>query len=147
MGMSENSPMNHPAPNERVEVRPAIEQLLAHHSAITMAFLFGSMATGRARFDSDLDLAVAAATPLTPQARLDLIEDLAMVFGRPVDLIDLDHLHGPLLHQILTQGKLILCKDRTRYADLLRRMVYDEADFMPYYRRILADRRKAWIGI
>lgn len=112
-----------------------------------MAFLFGSMATGRARFDSDLDLAVAAATPLTPQARLDLIEGLAMAFGRPVDLIDLDHLHGPLLHQILTQGKLILCKDRTRYAELLRRMVYDEADFMPYYRRILADRRKAWIGI
>lgn len=87
MGMSKNSPMNHPAPNERVEVRPAIEQLLAHHPAITMAFLFGSMAIGRARFDSDLDLAVAAATPLTAQTRIDLIEDLAVTIGRPVESI------------------------------------------------------------
>lgn len=139
--------MHHPVPDERVDIRPAMELLLARHPSITVAILFGSMATGRTRFDSDLDLAVAAATPFTPQSRMALIEDLALAFGRPVDLIDLNQLHGPLLHQILTQGRLLLCKDRTRYAELLRRLVYDEADFMPYYRRILADRRKAWIGI
>lgn len=80
--------MHRPASNERVDVRPAIEQLLARHPSITMAFLFGSMAAGRAPFNSDLDPAVAAAMPLTRQARLDLIEDLAMTFGRPVELID-----------------------------------------------------------
>jgi predicted nucleotidyltransferase len=147
MDMSEDPLMPHPAPAERTDLRPAIERLLARHPDIAIAILFGSMATGHARFDSDLDLAVSATTPLTSQARLDLIEDLALAFGRPVDLIDLDQLHGPLLHQILTRGRLVLGKDRTRYAELLLRMVYDEADFMPYYRRILADRRKAWIGI
>lgn len=145
--MSEDSLKHHPAPSERIDIRPTLELLLARHPSITLAFLFGSMATARARFDSDLDLAVSATTPLTVQSRMNLIEDLALAFGRPVDLIDLDQLHGPLLHQILTQGQLMLCKDRTRYAELLLRMVYDEADFMPYYRRILADRRKAWIGI
>ena len=146
MNMSADPFMHQPAPSEQSEIRFTIERLLARYLSITLAVLFGSMATARARFDSDLDLAVSATTPLTIQSRMNLIEDLALAFGRPVDLIDLDQLHGPLLHQILTQGQLMLCRDRTRYAELLLRMVYDEADFMPYYRRILADRRKAWIG-
>ena len=123
-----------------------IEGLLASHPSVVMAFVFGSLAAGHARRDSDLDLAVATTSILDPQARIDLIEDLAMAFGRPIDLVDLTQTHGPLLHQILTRGRLIVCKDRSRYADLLLRMLYEEADYMPYYRRILSDRRDAWIG-
>jgi predicted nucleotidyltransferase len=123
-----------------------IEGLLAHHPSVVLAFVFGSLAAGHARSDSDLDLALSTVTPLATQARIDLIEHLAVAFGRPVDLIDLAHTHGPLLHQILTRGRLIVCKDRSRYADLLLRMLYEEADYMPYYRRILSDRRDAWIG-
>ena len=96
---------------------------------------------------SDLDLAVASTAPLDPQIRIQLIEELAVGLGRPVDLIDLAQTHGPLLQQILTKGRLLLCTDRTRYADLLVRVVYEEADVMPYYRRILAERRQAWTGI
>ena len=139
--------MEHTASEHMTDIQRTIEPVLARHSSVVIAIVFGSLASARARFDSDLDLAVAAAAPLTPQSRMSLIEDLALAFGRPVDLIDLNRLHGPLLHQILTQGTVIVCTDRTRYAELIRRLVYDEADFMPYYRRILADRRKAWIGI
>lgn len=121
-------------------------QVMARHASVVTAILFGSTATGHARPDSDLDLAIATVTPLTSEGRIALIEDLALTFGRPVDLIDLDHTHSPLLHRILTQGHMILCNDRTRYAELLLRMVYEEADVMPYYRRILSDRRHAWIG-
>lgn len=121
-------------------------QVMARHASVVIAILFGSTATGHARPDSDLDLAIATVTPLTSEARIALIEDLALTFGRPVDLIDLDHTHSPLLHRILAQGHMILCNDRTRYAELLLRMVYEEADVMPYYRRILSDRRHAWIG-
>jgi hypothetical protein len=96
---------------------------------------------------SDLDLAVATVTPLTPQTKIELIEDLAVAIGRPVDLIDLAQAHGPLLQQIVTRGRMVLCKNRTLYAELLRRVAYDEADVMPYYRRILSERRQAWIGI
>ena len=127
-------------------VQAAIEQVLARHPSIVVAILFGSLATGRNRNDSDLDLAVASTTPLDPQTRLQLIEELAVGLGRPVDLIDLAQTHGPLLQQILTKGRLLICTDRTRYADLLLRVVYEEADVMPYYRRILAERRRAWIG-
>ena len=124
-----------------------IEDLLAQYSSVVLAILFGSLTAGHARSDSDLDLAILSTRPLTSQTRIDMIADLALAFGRPVDLIDLASTHPPLLQQILTQGQLVFCKDRTRYADLIRRMVYEEADFMPYYRRILAARRKAWIGI
>ena len=127
-------------------VQAAIEQVLARHPSIVVAILFGSLATGRSRNDSDLDLAVASTTPLDPQIRIQLIEELALGLGRPVDLIDLAQTHGPLLQQILTKGRLFICTDRTRYADLLLRVVYEEADVMPYYRRILAERRRAWIG-
>jgi predicted nucleotidyltransferase len=124
----------------------AIGQVLARHPSIVVAILFGSLAAGHSRTDSDLDLAVASTSPLSSQTRLQLIEELAVRLGRPVDLIDLAQTHGPLLQQILTKGHLLICTDRTRYADLLLRVVYEEADVMPYYRRILAERRQVWIG-
>ncbi|HWF61024.1 MAG TPA: nucleotidyltransferase domain-containing protein [Nitrospira sp.] len=123
-----------------------IESVMARYPSVVLAILFGSMAKNRARNDSDLDIAIASSTPLTPQTHIAIIEDLALAIGRPVDLIDLDRTHNPLLQQILTKGRRVLCHDRTRYAELLLRMIYEEADVMPYYRRILSDRRQAWIG-
>ena len=140
------SEAHHITPEGSATVQAAIEQVLARHPSIVVAILFGSPATDRSRNDSDLDLAVASATPLDPQIRIQLIEELAAALGRPVDLIDLTQNHGPLLQQILTKGRLIICTDRTRYADLLLRVVYEETDVMPYYRRILAERRRAWTG-
>ena len=128
------------------DIEQKVGEVLARYPEVTLAILFGSLAAGRAHPNSDLDLAVLAMTPLTSQARLDMMGNFALVFGRPVDLIDLSRTHCPLLQQVLTRGRLVLCKDRSQYAELIRRMAYEEADFMPYYRRILAVRRKAWIG-
>jgi predicted nucleotidyltransferase len=131
---------------DSASVQQRLLKVIARHPAVTLAILFGSLAEGAARFESDLDLAVAGTAPLDRQARIHMVEDLASAFGRPVDLIDLNCLHGPLLHRVLTEGRLILCKDRTQYAELIQRMLAEEADVMPYYRRILAARRNAWIG-
>ena len=127
-------------------VRAAIVSVLERHPSVTMAILFGSLAAGRGRPDSDLDLAVSTTAPLTVVARVELIDELAAAVGRPIDLIDLNQAHGPLLQQVLTTGRLMLCRNRTEYAELLRRLAYEEADVMPYYRRSLATRRHAWIG-
>jgi len=126
-------------------VRAAIVSVLQRHPSVTMAILFGSLAAGRGRLDSDLDLAVSTTAPLTVVARVELIDELAAAVGRPIDLIDLTQAHGPLLQQVLTTGRLMLCRNRTEYAELMRRQAYEEADLMPYYRRILATRRQAWI--
>jgi hypothetical protein len=53
--------------------------------------------------------------------------------------------HGPILQQVLTQGKRIYCTDRMLYAALIRTMLFNQSDMMPYYDRILAERRQAWI--
>ena len=97
-------------------VQAAIEQVLTRHPSIVVVILFGSLATDHSRNDSDLDLAVASTSPLDTQIRIQLIEELAIGLGRPVDLIDLAQTHGPLLQQILTKGRLLICTDRTRYA-------------------------------
>ena len=119
--------------------------VLRRHPEINLAILFGSVAAGSATRDSDLDLAVAADRPLDAEAKLNLIADLAEATGRPVDLIDLHSVGEPLLGQVLKHGKRLLGSDE-RYARLLTRHLIDEADFMPYYRRVLAERRRAWTG-
>lgn len=122
-----------------------ILDVLHRHAEIDMAILFGSVATGRATRDSDLDLAVSAKHPLDAEQKLSLIADLAEATGRPVDLIDLHHVGEPLLAQILKHGQRLLGSNEN-YARLLTRHLLDEADFMPYYRRVLAERRQAWTG-
>lgn len=132
--------------NEPADVHSAITKVLASHPSIVIAILFGSLAAGRAHRESDLDLAIESDAPLTPELRIQVIDELAVALGRPVDLIDLSRTHNPLLQQILIHGQRVICHDRTRYAELIRRVAYEEADVMPYYRRILAERREAWIG-
>ena len=128
---------------------PSIDSLvlpvLSMHPEIRLAVLFGSTATGEERAESDLDLAVEAGMPLSVEARIALIGELAEATGRPVDLIDLRTVGEPLLGQIVVHGKRLMGDD-VAYAELIRRHLFDEADFMPYYRRVLAERRQAWIA-
>ncbi len=112
---------------------------------VRQALLFGTVASGLARAGSDLDIAVAGEHPLTIEERISLIGALAEHFGRAVDLIDLDQASEPLLGQILRHGRRILGSD-TLYGGLINRHVLAMADFMPYRKRILAERRMAWIG-
>ena len=124
-----------------------IARLLARYPAIKLGILFGSLAEERATPESDLDLGVAAAESLDTAMKTALIEALAEISGRPVDLVDLRVVSGPILQHVLTRGKLIYCIDRTLYAALIRTMLFNQSDMMPYYDRILAERRKAWIGM
>lgn len=119
--------------------------VLARRPEIRLAVLFGSMAAGKERAESDLDLAIDAGMPLGMEARIALIGELAEATGRPVDLVDLCSVGEPLLGQIVVHGKR-LTGDDVAYAGLIRRHLFEEADFMPYYRRVLAERRQAWIA-
>ncbi len=122
-----------------------IAAVMARHPHIDQVILFGSLATGKATPDSDLDLAVASAAPLSPEIKGALIADLAENLGRPVDLIDLNQVGEPLLGQILRHGRRVLGSNQ-QYARLLSKHLFNMADFAPYRSRILAERRRAWIG-
>ena len=112
---------------------------------IRLAILFGSLAAGRERADSDLDLAVDAGHRLTAGEKLALVTELAERTGRSVDLVDLHAVGEPLLGQILRHGNRLLGSE-TCYADLIRKHLFDQADYLPYRNRILAERRRVWIG-
>ena len=127
------------------QIDAQLREVFAHFPKIALVILFGSVAMGRQRADSDLDIAVAADHPLTVEDKLSLIDFLAERIGRPIDLIDLNVVSEPLLGQVLRHGRRILGSD-TQYGKLISRHLFEQADFMPYRTRLLAERRMAWIG-
>ena len=122
-----------------------VRDALARCSNVSLAIIFGSVAAGRPRADSDLDIAVGADQPISMPERIAIIQTLAEVTGRPIDLIDLAAVTEPLLGQILKHGRRVLGSD-TSYGKLISRHLIDQADFMPLIDRMLAERRMAWIG-
>ena len=129
-----------------MEPKHRIREILERRGNVRLAIIFGSLASGRATRESDADLAVLADTPLDADFKLALIGELAGAIGRPIDLVDLRTAGEPLLGQILKRGIRLFGSDAD-YAEIIKRHVFEEADFMPYRRRILAERRRTWIGI
>jgi uncharacterized protein len=119
--------------------------VLSNFPYLEQAIVFGSVAGGRARPDSDLDVAVAAQQALTASQTKELMETLAEKTGRSIDLIDLKAVTEPLLGQILQHGRRLLGSD-CAYAQLINRHLIEQADFVPYRNRVLSERRVAWIG-
>jgi uncharacterized protein len=111
---------------------------------IRLAILFGSAASNRLRFDSDIDLAVQCDAPLTAARKMALIEHIALISGRSVDLIDLKTIGQPLLGYIL-QGKRLKGSSEIM-AKLTYRNLIEQADFLPLIERTLAERRHAWLS-
>ena len=119
--------------------------VLVRFPALVLALVFGSVAQGRERADSDLDIAVAANRALTAAEKMDIIAALAERTGRPIDLIDSKMVAEPLLGQIVRHGRRLFGSDKA-YGQLISRHLFEQADFMPYRSRVLAERRAAWIG-
>ena len=117
---------------------------LAGFPQIRQAFLFGSVVEGKASPDSDLDIAVDAVEPMDIAEQTKLIRELSNTFGRPVDLVFLHRCRGLLLKEILTRGVSVFPRNPDRLYPLLRRMVYEQEDFMPLVRRVKRERAAAF---
>lgn len=87
---------------------------------IVTAYLFGSRATGRARPDSDLDVAVRFVPNLTAQQRLDAMLDAIAALGRELgplgertDLLelDLDRVSSAIAFEVIRHGRRVLDRD------------------------------------
>lgn len=134
----------HLTPQQIDRINSAIQQLMG--DGVRLVVVFGSCASGKARPDSDLDIAVDAGAAMTPMHCMALIAALAEITGRPVDLVDLRTVGEPLLGQILQNGKRIHGSD-TALGQYLSKHLFDMADFVPLQQRILKERRQAWIGL
>src|SRR3990172_3952362 len=128
-----------------LNLEQSVLDAISTQPGIQLAILFGSLATGKGDKESDLDIAVDAGRRINANEKTSLIGELARQTGRPVDLVDIQSIGEPLLGQVLRYGKRILGSDR-HFARVLSRHLFDQADFLPYRNRILAERRQAWIG-
>jgi len=113
-------------------------------ASLELAMIFGSVARDEANMSSDLDVAVRYAKPLDAQQKLTLIEALADVSGRAIDLIDL-RVAGPIIaREALTGGRRIFGTNEI-WASQTARTLIDYADFVPLIERTLRERREAWM--
>lgn len=127
------------------QVLEQVASRLAADPSIQFASVFGSVAEGTARPDSDLDVGVLADAPLGSSQRRALIDMLAQTVGRPVDLVDLREA-GPVLLMSALRGKRLVGRGGRANAALLSRAWMDVADFLPIRERVLRQRRTAWTG-
>lgn len=121
-----------------------ISQILQQFNFVEVAILFGSIVNGRENCSSDLDIAVAAKRPISTEEKINLIDTLALEFGRPVDLVDMNQTVGLILQQILTSGIILINRNPLLYARLILKMLYDQADMMPVRNMIARKRLEAF---
>lgn len=129
-----------------VNVMEQIRHFFADRNGILLVVLYGSFASGAAGAGSDVDLGVAYDTPLSAEQKSEWAGDLSIILQREVDLVDLRRAHGLFLKKILTGGKVIIKNDATYYAELIKQMLFEMADFWPYQERMMRERRETWIG-
>ena len=90
----------------------AVSRCVAKRPEIQAAYVFGSVASGRARADSDVDVAVLIDRRVPPgrilKYRLKLMADLGTALHRSdVDVVILNEASPLLAHRVLSQGTLV----------------------------------------
>jgi predicted nucleotidyltransferase len=120
------------AANDGARLDAALGAALGGDPRVAAVLLFGSRATGRARPDSDIDLAVLlAAPPGDPsEIRRELLERLVgAVATERVDLVLLDEASAALAFQVLKYGRRVLVADPVRLHRFTVRTYREHGDF------------------
>ena len=114
----------------------------ADGEGLATAYLFGSLARGTARPDSDVDVGVLyvdAPPPGLEGLTFHLEAELERLLRRPVHLIVLNRAPVDLAKRVLRDGCLLLDRDssrRIRFEVRTRQEFWDLEPFLRRYRRI-----------
>lgn len=120
--------------DDTVNPAPAVETARAAIPGLRLLYCFGSQATGRARDDSDLDLAFLASGTVAPEERWRVQETIAADIGRDVDLVDLRRASTVLRAQVVVHGRALYAADDSERASF-------EATTLAAYARLNEERR------
>jgi uncharacterized protein len=126
-------------------IEDSIVAALSSERDVVIAWVYGSVAAGKHRDDSDLDLALMGRHPFTAERLVELADKTGRVARREVDIVDMSTAHGTILEEVLTRGVRISCADKGLYEALTKRFIYEQADFMPLYQRLLRERRDRFL--
>ncbi len=93
---------------------------LAQQPLVDLAYLFGSQATGQARPDSDVDIAVLLSGTdrwTHVEERLRLSDELATRLHKAVDVVVLNHASPLLKQHVLMQKKVVFVRDAAQQVE------------------------------
>ena len=93
-------------------IKRTVVRHLSGRPEIEAAYIFGSVASGRTRKNSDIDIAVLVDRRVRPSRmlkyRLELMADLGSALRRSdVDVVILNEAPPLLAHRVLSKGKLV----------------------------------------
>ena len=103
--------------NELAPVAAFLRDVLKAEEDIVAAYLYGSVARGTQRHDSDVDLALLLESdpPDTLRSlRLDLAMRIEERTGRPVQIGILNRAPCDLAHRVRRDGRILIDRDRRR---------------------------------
>lgn len=119
---------------------------LASEPKVLLAYLFGSVALGRADRLSDVDVAVLMDWECDDQerfdTRLDLMRRLARFSSRSVDVIALNDADPILAHEVVGQGVLLFCRNEealVSFSSRTYRLYFDYKPVLEWYTRNLSE--------
>ena len=108
-----------------VKLNKAIESLKEEFNPIVI-YLFGSAARNELRKDSDIDIALLTEDEIDPYKCFMKAQELADIFNRDVDLVNLNTSSTVFKAQVVGTGKRIYCSDDTK------RMYFEMRAFKSY---------------
>jgi predicted nucleotidyltransferase len=109
----------------QIQLNKAIEILKEEFNPIVI-YLFGSGAKNRLRDDSDIDIAILTDNEIDAYECFIKAQELADIFNREVDLINLNTSSTVFKAQVVGTGKIIYCRDETK------RMYFEMRAFKSY---------------
>ena len=112
---------------------------------IDLMIIFGSRAKDRQRPDSDLDLGIWRSSKWSVDFHRECVEQITSFLPTVIDLINLSKIDGPLLQEILCNGKKIYQQKDHLMGVLYVRLMDWRTDFMPAWEDMLDQRRKRFL--
>jgi predicted nucleotidyltransferase len=131
------------------ELLSRVERALLPLSSVRAALLYGSRASGKARQDSDIDIAVLLESPSLPSERKQLLWTLLGALGKElrsdrIDLVLLNDAPPKLAFHVLKHGRIAFVRDPVELHRFQVRTYSRHADYQPVERWFrLATKRRA----
>lgn len=116
------------------QIGKIVKETLQTQKGVLFGYLFGSMATGNTRKESDVDIAVYLSPETKPRffdIRLDLLEKFTRAFRREADVIILNVAAPFVKYVILKEGKLIFERDQNARIDFEVKAINEYFDYKP----------------
>lgn len=125
-------------PSDILEKLDSLPGKISNDNDIVAFFAFGSAATGKLQPLSDVDLAVLLDAGMNKSQlfdkELELRSGISQILGsEEFDLVNMNLAPARFVHNILSEGKLLFCKNKLVLADFIEKNAREYLDFK-YYR-------------